>query len=801
VSGTAPGNITINNAANGEGYLIRVYATDADGQQVLNDAIGAVEEAAPSSLVPGANPAEQYVAAGTSSISFTFNAASGGTAPLSYGAPVLIAPPGSTASVSGTAPGVVTINNAADEEAYLVRVYVTDGSGQQVLNDALASVAPAAPVPLVAGANPPAQYAASGTTALTFAFPAASGGTPPYTYAAPVLVKPPGSASTISGTAPGNITINNAADTEAYLIRVVVTDADGQQVLNDALGSIGEAAFVPLAPIVAPARQALAATATSASVTFTQPGAPPGMIYSALFADVTNGLAVTPSSGSGLGAYTFPVGSDKDYIVILSGTAPDGQVSTAVAQVAVAAAPALAWAAPAAAVTNAGVTSAAITWNTATGGVAPYVYGAAGAVYDSQAASTTAVLSTVGTPGTTTVSGLVNGQTLVVERSVRDAAGNVITVQGSVTVAATAAGVTPGAAPAAQVLASDVTIATIGTWGAPSGGTGPYSYTVTEISNGGTLVAGSGLGVWQVSGLTSGFTFVFLLTVTDSLGAKGYSVTTISVAAALDVWEEMDALDFTDADWTAVSTTSTVASSVAWYLVLYAADGVTPRAYVYNNNTEARTLSLTPSGSGLTLVNGAITVQPTVGVWPAGWTAMIGGSRRDAWLIEAIVGGEEPAGALGFVHIFDVSTNTVTAASTPGTGLRNINSGTGTQIRALSYIGGAAEQAIQTIPTGATRAYTCGVQVVIADSRREDVHVRPNATDYGSPQSGQRVRVGATSTAMTAPGANVTTSASWFASTIADRTKFWLYHDGSATVGSRVRLLKLRLLRKINGSL
>ena len=657
------------------------------------------------------------------------------------------------------------------------------------------------PSPLVAGANPAAQYAAAGTTSLVFAFPAASGGTLPYAYAAPVLVKPPGSTATVSGTAPGNITISSGADTEAYLIRVVVTDADGQQVLNDALGSIGEATFVPLVPIVAPGRQALASTATSASVTFTQPGAPGGMSYSASFADVTNGLAVTPSSGSGLGAYVFPVGSDKDYIAIIAGTAPDGQVSTAVAQVAVAAAPVLAWASPAAAVTNAGVTSASITWNTATGGTAPYVYGAAGAVYDSQAASTTAVLSTVGTPGTTTVSGLVNGQVVVVERSVKDAAGNVITVQGSVTVAATAAGVTPGAAPAAQTLASDVTIATIGTWGAPSGGTGPYTYAVTEISNGGTLVGGSGLGAWQVSGLTSGFTFVFLLTVTDSLGAKGYSVTTISVTPVPDTWEELDALDFTDANWTAVSTTSTTASTVAWYLILYAADGVTPRAYVYNNSTEARTLSLTPSGTGLTLVNGAITVQPTVGVWPAGWTAMIGGSRRDAWLIEAIVAAEEPAGALGFVHIFDVSTNTATAASTPGTGLRNINSGTGTQIRALSYITSLAEQAIQTIPTGATRAYTCGVQVVIADSRREDVHVRPNATDYGSPQSGQRVRVQATSTAMTAPGANVTTSASWFASTIADRTKFWLYHDGSATVGSRVQLQKLRLLRKINGSL
>lgn len=659
---------------------------------------------------------------------------------------------------------------------------------------------PVAP-PLVAGANPAAQYATAGTTSLVFAFPAASGGTLPYVYSAPALVKPPGSTATVSGTAPGNITINGAVDTDAFLIRVVITDADGQQVLNDALGSIGEATFVPLAPIVAPARQALASTATSASVTFTQPGAPGGMVYSTSIADVTNGLAVTPSSGTGLGAYVFPVGSDKDYIVITSGTAPDGQISTAVAQVAVAAAPVLSWTAPAATVTNAGVTSASIVWNSATGGVAPYVYGAVGAVYDSQAASTTATLSTVGTPGTTTVSGLVNGQVVVVERSVRDATGTIITVQGSVTIAATAAGVTPGAAPAAQSLAFDTTNATIGTWGAPSGGTGPYTYTVTEISNGGTTVGGSGLGAWSVAGLTSGFTFVFLLTVTDSLGAKGYSVTTISVAPASDLWEELDATDFTDANWTAFSTTSTTASSIAWYAILMAADGVTPRAYVYNNNTEARTLSLTPSGSGLTLVNGAITVQPTIGVWPAGWTAMLGGSRRDAWMIEAIVAAEEPAGSLGFVHIFDVSTNTATAASTPGTGIRNINSGTGTQIRALSYITSLAEQAIQTIPTGVTRAYTCGLQVVIADSRREDVHVRPNATDYGSPQSGQRVRVQATSTAMTAPGANVTTSASWFATTIADRTKLWLYHDGSATVGSNARLLKLRLLRKVNGSL
>jgi hypothetical protein len=289
--------------------------------------------------------------------------------------------------------------------------------------------------------------------------------------------------------------------------------------------------------------------------------------------------------------------------------------------------------------------------------------------------------------------------------------------------------------------------------------------------------------------------------VTDSLGAKGYSVATISVEPASDVWEELDALDFTDADWTAVSTTSTVASTTAWYLILYAADGVTPRAYVYNNNVEARTLSLAPSGSGLTLVNGTTAVQPTVGVWPAGWTALIGGSRRDAWMIEGIVAGTEPAGVGPFVHIFDVSTSTTSGVVSPGTGIRNVNTGANTLVLAISYITGLAQQTIQTIPTGATRAYTCGLQVVITDSRREYIYVRTNATDYGSPQSGQRVQVQGTSNGMTLPGGELPVSAAWFASTISGRTKFWLYHDGSATVGSNIQLRKLRLLRKVNGSL
>lgn len=170
-------------------------------------------------------------------------------------------------------------------------------------------------------------------------------------------------------------------------------------------------------------------------------------------------------------------------------------------------------------------------------------------------------------------------------------------------------------------------------------------------------------------------------------------------------------------------------------------------------------------------------------------------------MMEAIFGGDEPSGVSAFGHHCNLNTNTTSAVSTPATGARVINTSGNMSIRAASYITSFADQAIQTLTAGATRAYTCGVQVTIADSRRHDVHIRPGATDFGDPQTGQRVRVQATSTAMTAPGADVTTSASWFATSISGRAKCWLYHDGSATSGSHVRLIKLRLLRKIDGSL
>lgn len=461
---------------------------------------------------------------------------------------------------------------------------------------------------------------------------------------------------------------------------------------------------------------------------------------------------------------------------------------------------ALAWAAPAATLVTAGTTSGVVTWTTPTGGATPYVYGTAGIVSDSTGASTTAALSTSGAgAGATTVSGLVNGQTVVIQRTVTDDDGTVRTIQAAVTVAATAAGVTAGTAPAGQSLAAGTTSATIGTWGAPSGGAGGYTYAVTDPT-GTTTISGSGLGPWVVAGLTDGVTYAFLLTITDSASAKGYSVVTISVAAAATSdWVVVDSLRFDDGNWTTFTDTSTTQSTSAFQRTMYAADGTTPRAYIYNNLAVARTVTL--DADGLTLVNGTSAVAPALAVWPAGWDALRAGSRADAWLIEALVEGEEPAGSGTFVHLQGASTATSTPAATPTTGIRAVNSTTNSNVLAASYIAAFDNISVRTVAPAPNRTYAASVQVTIADSRRHDVFITMGAADFCDPMTGLRVRVQGASSSMSAVGAENPTSAAWFGTSVSARTKWWLYHDGTATSGSFVRLVGLRLLRKPRGSL
>ena len=77
-----------------------------------------------------------------------------------------------------------------------------------------------------------------------------------------------------------------------------------------------------------PAAQSLASTATTASVTYTHPGAPGGTTYALTVTDEAD-ASVTPSSGSGLGPWVFPVASDKAYRHTIRATGTDGQVADA----------------------------------------------------------------------------------------------------------------------------------------------------------------------------------------------------------------------------------------------------------------------------------------------------------------------------------------------------------------------------------------------------------------------------------------------------------------------------------------
>lgn len=369
-------------------------------------------------------------------------------------------------------------------------------------------------------------------------------------------------------------------------------------------------------------------------------------------------------------------------------------------------------------------------------------------------------------------------------------------------VASDAADLTAPTPPTPQSLASSATTASL-TWthpGAPSGTT----YAITSIkdvqNNSVSTSSGSGLGAW-VFPVESSKTYAATIEATGPDGQKAQSTAIVQVASALGEWELLGECDFTDADWTALSSTDATTSTTAWQHVLYEADGATPRAYILNNSAAARTLSIDPSGSGLELVNGSASVQPTIGVWPANWTPLLGGSRADLWMIEAVCEFEEPAGSGALVHFVGVGTGSSAIAS-PSTGVRVTNTSSNLLVSAASYFSGFSTQTLATVTAGASRLARVAMQVVIGDSRRQTGYFTLGATDFQDPEASaaDRIRFASASTTISAVDADDPASSDWFNSGILGRTKALLYHDGTATSGSAVRLKKLRLLRIVGGS-
>ena len=95
-------------------------------------------------VVPGADPARQDLATGTTSTTATFVAPTGGSGSgFTYGA-TLSAPTGSGAGLAGTGLGPYTVSTMADGESYGIIFTATDsGDGQVANNFALIDVATA----------------------------------------------------------------------------------------------------------------------------------------------------------------------------------------------------------------------------------------------------------------------------------------------------------------------------------------------------------------------------------------------------------------------------------------------------------------------------------------------------------------------------------------------------------------------------------------------------------------------------------------------------------------------------------
>ena len=123
-------------------------------------------------------------------------------------------------------------------------------------------------------------------------------------------------------------------------------------------------------------------------------------------------------------------------------------------------------------------------------------------------------------------------------------------------------------------------------------------------------------------------------------------------------------------------------------------------------------------------------------------------------------------------------------------------------VSAASYFSGFSTQTLATVTAGASRLARFAMQIVIGDSRRQTGYITLGVTDFQDPEAAaaDRIRYASASTTISAADADDPASADWFNSGILGRTKAQLYHDGTATSGSAVRLKKLRLLRIVGGS-
>jgi hypothetical protein len=466
--------------------------------------------------------------------------------------------------------------------------------------------------------------------------------------------------------------------------------------------------------------------------------------------------------------------------------------------------PALAWVAPTTVTSNSGTTTQTITFNPPTGGVAPYTYGTPTISYD----STETGYATVSRSGLVcTAIDLVDNATYVISLTATDSEGTVISVEGTIVVLAGVNAITFASKPADQSLEPEVIYTSLSAWGSPSGGTGPYTYAVTEPTGRGVTITGSGLGPYIIDGLTSGRSYVLLMTVTDSLGAKGYSAVSVSVAYAPSGWSVVADIDFTDSNWTALNSTDATSNSGSPQHTIYGSDGTTPRVQIWNTTTQGRRLKIDPSSTGLTLRSTLAVNSPSVKVVPVDalnrpifpqldWT-------NDIIKVEFHAETEEPYSNLTYVNLICFSSAAVNGSIQHG--YRVVGSGYLIYPQRRSWHSSATDVTQSTISPGSTRKVQLQMELYVTGSRTIESYGREGVsvdTFTPTPRTGKYYFHQSVAQTM----ATVPTKVS-FTTTSVGGWGIILYHDGSAvdsdTPGSlsRTTLKRLRISRLAGGAL
>lgn len=185
------------------------------------------------------SPSPVTIAAGTTTGTITWPAASGGTAPYTYAAVITGDSTGAfTTYISGVSTRDVSLAALTNGQFLQVTMTVTDAAGRTDSSDGYVLVASSAAGTMTPGAFPATQNLASTATTATIEFNAVGGTfTAPVSYVATV-VSGPGAASNSGTTA----TLTGLSPGGATLVRLRATDSNGTPRTADAFALVNVAA-------------------------------------------------------------------------------------------------------------------------------------------------------------------------------------------------------------------------------------------------------------------------------------------------------------------------------------------------------------------------------------------------------------------------------------------------------------------------------------------------------------------------------------------------------------------------------